>query len=1069
MTAQKLIQLKHIFYLPLFILLLTFCRADRDNPWDILATIDPHKWSPTEVTTEEISILENRISWKYQGDSRIEGFKIDRKVGKNDWEVGYKVFSKDDRSWTDENIVPDTTLTFAYRLYAFAGENKSAQTEIDFKPVFPAPENIQIKKETDIKYKLTWEYSSIGAKGFKIDRKVADNDWVIAHAVLDATQTSYIDTNIFAKSSDINISYRIYAYYNEFNSSHSSINTNAALTPPTNLQIIQNSITNITLKWDDNSTGKEGFKVERRYTDGDWEQIAITTKNTINDDSFELNTEVFYRVAAYTGEYISDYVENSFNSLIPPPQDPTIEVISLNTIKLQWEYNANGHEGFKIDRKIENGQWEITHAVLDASETTYTDENIFVKSTDIEITYRIYAFYNEYISSQVIVNPNVVLNAPSNLQITQNSITSVTLQWEDNNNDEAQYKVERRCGEGSWQEIATTKSSSINDEDFELNTNVYYRVAAHAGEHSSSYIENSFNSLIPAPQELSFFVNSPTSITLNWTFEYSGHTGFKIDRKTGNSNWQNEFAQVNSQQTTYTDNTINLDVADYLYRIYTYISEKNSEKVNLEIALSKPQVNTTGISDITATSAISGGNVTDDGGHNVLMRGVCWNTTPNPTIIHNHTNNGSGTGLYTSTLINLHPGTTYYVRAFASSAMGTSYGENLSFSTQILLPTVSTTDIVKTSQSTVITGGNISDDGGGFISARGVVWSTMQNPTIENNEGQTNNGTGIGVFSSELTNLTQNSNYYVRAYATNEAGTAYGNTLSFIAGNPWTQKADFPGYQRYQAVGLSINGKGYIGIGRSNSGSLNDFWKYDPVTNTWIQKANFPISGGSVIGFTINNKGYVYKEGNTLNNFWEYNPELNIWTQQANYIGGGIRGLVGFSISDKGYIGLGDKYSSYEKDFWEYDPDTNTWNQKADLPGAERTNAIGLSIEGKGYIGMGQGYNNSELIDFWEYTPGSNTWIQKADFPGIARTGIAAFSINGTGYICTGRGLEGPVTTEVWMYNPSADYWTRNADFIGYIRTDATAFTINGKGYFGTGWNYSSSYKDFWEYDPELD
>lgn len=1069
MTAQKLIQLKHIFYLPLLLLLLTFCRADRDNPWDILATIDPHKWSPTEVATEDISILEKRISWKYEGDSRIEGFKIDRKAGKNDWEVGYKVFSKDDRGWTDENIVPDTTLTFAYRLYAFAGENKSAQTEIDFKPVFPAPENTQIKKETDIKYKLTWEYSNIGAKGFKIDRKVADNDWVIAHAVMDANQTSYIDTNVFAKSSDINISYRIYAYYNEFNSSHSSINTNAALTPPSNLQITQNSITNVTLKWDDNSTGKEGFKVERRYTDGDWEQIAITTKNTISDDSFELNTEVFYRVAAYTGEYTSDYIENSFNSLIPPPQDPTIEVISLNTIKLQWEYNANGHEGFKIDRKIENGQWEITHAVLDASETTYTDENIFVKSTDIEITYRIYAFYNEYISSQVIVNPNVVLNAPSNLQITQNSITSVTLQWEDNNNDEAQYKVERRCGEGSWQEIATTNSSSINDEDFELNTNVYYRVAAHAGEHSSSYIENSFNSLIPAPQELSFFVNSPTSITLNWTFEYSGHTGFKIDRKTGNSNWQNEFEQVDSQQTTYTDNTINLDVADYLYRIYTYVSEKNSEKVNLEIALSKPQVNTTGISDITATSAISGGNVTDDGGHNVLMRGVCWNTTPNPTILHNHTNNGSGTGLYTSTLINLHPGTTYYVRAFASSAMGTSYGENLSFSTQILLPTVSTTDIVKTSQSTVITGGNISDDGGGFISARGVVWSTMQNPTIENNVGQTNNGTGIGVFSSELTNLTQNSTYYVRAFATNEAGTAYGNTLSFIAGNPWTQKADFPGYKRSDAVGLSINGKGYIGLGHY----LTDFWEYDPTNNSWTQKAN-PGSDKQIhaIGFEINGKGYI---GYGLySDFWEYNPTTDSWSQKANFGDGMSRSrTVGFSINGKGYIGTGMDSSGdveYKNDFWEYDPESNLWTQKADFGGVGRTNAIGFSINDKGYIGFGYyfGPDYHYLTDFWEYDPSTDTWTRKADFEGNGKPVYnVGLSIDGKGYIMTYT--DGPFDqNKFWQYNPITNSWLQKATFIGPKRSLSIGFAINGKGFIGAG-SSSTILQDFWEYDPELD
>ncbi len=90
---------------------------------------------------------------------------------------------------------------------------------------------------------------------------------------------------------------------------------------------------------------------------------------------------------------------------------------------------------------------------------------------------------------------------------------------------------------------------------------------------------------------------------------------------------------------------------------------------------------TTNVSNITQTTATSGGNVTSDGGANVTARGVCWSTSQNPTISNSHTTDGNGTGSFTSNLINLNPNTTYYVRAYATNEKGTSYGEQRSFTT----------------------------------------------------------------------------------------------------------------------------------------------------------------------------------------------------------------------------------------------------------------------------------------------------------------------------------------------------------------------------------------------------
>ncbi len=94
-----------------------------------------------------------------------------------------------------------------------------------------------------------------------------------------------------------------------------------------------------------------------------------------------------------------------------------------------------------------------------------------------------------------------------------------------------------------------------------------------------------------------------------------------------------------------------------------------------------PTLITTAVSSITQNSTVAGGSISSDGGFGITSRGVCWNTSPNPTISNNHTNDGSGTGNYTSSLTGLAPNTAYYVRAFATNSAGTSYGNNVIFKT----------------------------------------------------------------------------------------------------------------------------------------------------------------------------------------------------------------------------------------------------------------------------------------------------------------------------------------------------------------------------------------------------
>jgi uncharacterized protein (TIGR02145 family) len=189
-----------------------------------------------------------------------------------------------------------------------------------------------------------------------------------------------------------------------------------------------------------------------------------------------------------------------------------------------------------------------------------------------------------------------------------------------------------------------------------------------------------------------------------------------------------------------------------------------------------PTVTTTVVSNITSTTAQSGGNVTSDGGTSVTARGVCWSTGTTPTIADSKTTDGSGTGSFTSSITGLSPSTIYYVRAYATNSVGTGYGSPLQFTT-VQVPIVTTTGVSNITQTTAQSGGNVTSEGGSTVTVKGVCWSTDSSPTTA--DSKTTDGSGLGSYTSSITGLSPNTTYYVRAYATSSVGTGYGSAIQF--------------------------------------------------------------------------------------------------------------------------------------------------------------------------------------------------------------------------------------------------------------------------------------------------
>ncbi|NLA49734.1 MAG: hypothetical protein GX876_09765 [Bacteroidales bacterium] len=192
-----------------------------------------------------------------------------------------------------------------------------------------------------------------------------------------------------------------------------------------------------------------------------------------------------------------------------------------------------------------------------------------------------------------------------------------------------------------------------------------------------------------------------------------------------------------------------------------------------------PSVTTDTPAEITRTSVIVGGRVTDDRGLPLLDKGICWDTKKNPDLSTHFIPADEGNENFFIKITGLKPNTLYFVRAYATNELGTAYANEISFTTlTVTTGTVITLQPSSISLNTALARGKIIDDGDAAIIQKGVCWSTSSGPDIEHDP-FTDNGTGTEDFTSNITGLSPGTKYYVRAYTINSEGISYGNEFFF--------------------------------------------------------------------------------------------------------------------------------------------------------------------------------------------------------------------------------------------------------------------------------------------------
>nr|NQU92046.1 DUF1566 domain-containing protein [Bacteroidota bacterium] len=391
----------------IFSLLIAWVGCKKEDPYSFYDSPHPD-WSPEWFFLRSNYITKKTFVWSYdiENNENIQGFKIDRKIGDGSWYEGYVVLPKSARSWTDTLIIPEPSMRYYYRIYAYAGNHNSIKKlgwiTGDFAPI-----DLRANKLSEKKYEITWRAYAHGEHGFVVDRKINNEEWVLDYRKLDPNTYSFIDTNVLRT---IPIEYRIYAFYESYESSKTATKTEAGISEPSNLSINFGTLNYLEINWKDNCYCCDGYLLERKYEGMNWEQLAITTQNEHKDFDFLFNTNIFYRVRAFIGNYFSSWTETEFNTSLPPPENFNFIINSVASVSFTWDYEYQGNDGFRIERKSSNVNWEEI-ALINPELNSFEDNDIDLLNN--VYAYRLCAYKNSFESSknQCFVTPEIGMNA----------------------------------------------------------------------------------------------------------------------------------------------------------------------------------------------------------------------------------------------------------------------------------------------------------------------------------------------------------------------------------------------------------------------------------------------------------------------------------------------------------------------------------------------------------------------------------------------------------------------------------------------------------------------------------
>lgn len=351
----------------------------------------------------------------------------------------------------------------------------------------------------------------------------------------------------------------------------------------------------------------------------------------------------------------------------------------------------------------------------------------------------------------------------------------------------------------------------------------------------------------------------------------SGNTSISIIGPIGNTNSNDGTTNTHTVYNGYADNTgglTNFNTPLDSSNIVTFIGNIcNTIETNFAT------VSTDAESSVGSSGFTMNGNVTADGGSTVTAKGFVRSTSPVDLFIGAsgvvNTTVGSGTGTFSSAVTGLSGSTTYYYKAYATNSTGTAYGggETVTTASSATTPTVTTNNASSITSNSMSLNGNMSSNGGATVTAKGFVYSSTNSNPVLGGFGVSNvtvsNPNTTGAYNRTISSLSSNTTYYIKAYATNSQGTAYGSVRSAQTQTSYVTKYVSGPHSKslfacYQTINLAIRYTGTFGNGTQVYDSSLNLMNSSNGGDKWYGGPPASSTGGSSSGyFYVNGSGVV--------------------------------------------------------------------------------------------------------------------------------------------------------------------------------------------------------------------
>ncbi|MFC1752220.1 fibronectin type III domain-containing protein [Thermoproteota archaeon] len=539
---------------------------------------------PFHLEAEALSSSQISLNWKQARDDE-DGFKIERSLNGVDFSVIGTV-GQDVTDYLDSDL--NATTTYYYRVCSFVGSTNSAYSNIASTTTTneaAAPSDLVAAAISASEIDLSWVDNSNNEDGFKVERHESGHPWMEI-AIVGSDVTSYSDTGLLPVT---NYQYRVCAFNASGNSEYSySIyvtTENAIPLAPDNLTATAYG-DHIEVNWFDNSNNEDGFVVERSDDGGQtFDQIAITGLSVSGYRDYEIveGMTYYYRVLAYNDIGASPYSNiDNVTTLLNPPSDPSATALSSSEIRFSWVDNSTGEDGFRI-RRWHDGYWDFIDVAANMEE--YIDTGL---QASIEYSYEVCAFNsngesNYTFTARATTHDSTELpDSPSNVYAQATNGPGAFIFWQDNADNELEFKIERSDDGVVFAEVGTAYRNQDNLWDFGLQAGVtyYYRVRASNNAGFSQYSNTAEvtpldSSVVPnAPTGLSAQAMSVSRIDLSWVDNSDDESGFIIERCLDGSSFV-PITSVGQNSSSYSDTGLDANTT-YYYRVYSNNKAGNS-------------------------------------------------------------------------------------------------------------------------------------------------------------------------------------------------------------------------------------------------------------------------------------------------------------------------------------------------------------------------------------------------------------------------------------------------------------------------------------------------------------